>query len=738
MISTTDFLKKIYSLVASTKGIPLVQKSTQTEQGKNTVEYYNIPAAFDIEVSSFYKEDAKQACMYVWQFGILNWVTYGRTWGEFLDLMSSLSAILDTSESKRLVVYVHNLAYEFQFIRRLFSWTKLFFLDKRKPVYCVTGEPIPGIEFRCSLKLSSKSLKKVGEDLQKYKFAKKTGDLDYQLIRTSLTPLTEEELGYCENDIRVVLAYIQEKIETDGSIAKIPLTNTGYVRNYCREICLSRSTYKQYYNLMRSLTIDPDEYSQLKRAFTGGFTHANASLVAANKKDTVQENLRSFDFTSSYPAVMVLDKFPMSKSRIITLHDKKNPMLLFKQCLHKYCCLIDCTLYGLRERPDMSFEHPLSTSKCYFDKSRSEMIRDKELQEDNGRIVWATKLRTTLTEQDWFTLCDFYTVDSFTIETLRVYQKGYLPREFVKAILRLYKNKTVLKGVEGEEVNYMISKNMLNSAYGMCVTDIVRDEILFDNDTYDPRETFRGASDGLSQEELIALRERDIAKYNRGGKRFLFYPWGVWVTALARRRLFSGIKECRNDYVYSDTDSIKVLHYDRHQEYFKKYNEDILKQINEAARFHNISVDEFSPLTKKGKSKPIGVWDDEGEIWAFKTLGAKRYLIRNQYGYQLTVAGLHKTDAMNYLLIESTKQNKSPFDLFNEELLVPKEFSGRLTHTYCDEPCDGIVKDYQGNLGYYHEESFIHMEPSEYDFTISDLYSEFLNLLLGEEEYYFG
>ena len=88
MISTTDFLKKIYSLVASTKGIPLVQKSTQTEQGKNTVEYYNIPAAFDIEVSSFYKEDTKQACMYVWQFGILNWVTYGRTWGEFLDLMS--------------------------------------------------------------------------------------------------------------------------------------------------------------------------------------------------------------------------------------------------------------------------------------------------------------------------------------------------------------------------------------------------------------------------------------------------------------------------------------------------------------------------------------------------------------------------------------------------------------------------------------------------------------------------
>ena len=110
MISTTEFLKKILSLVTSTKGLPLVQKSTQTDQGKSTVLYYNIPAAFDIEVSSFYKDGEKQACMYIWQFGILNWVTYGRTWDEFLDFMGSLSAILDTSNEKRLIVYVHNLA----------------------------------------------------------------------------------------------------------------------------------------------------------------------------------------------------------------------------------------------------------------------------------------------------------------------------------------------------------------------------------------------------------------------------------------------------------------------------------------------------------------------------------------------------------------------------------------------------------------------------------------------------
>ena len=150
--------------------------------------YYNVPAAFDIEVSSFYNNGEKQASMYIWQFGILNWVTYGRTWKEFVDFLDILSTILCLSENLKLIIYVHNLAYEWQFIRKLLKWDKVFLLEERKPVYAITG----GYEFRCSLKLSSKSLAKVGEDLVKYKEHKHVGDLDYQLIRFHSTPLTQE------------------------------------------------------------------------------------------------------------------------------------------------------------------------------------------------------------------------------------------------------------------------------------------------------------------------------------------------------------------------------------------------------------------------------------------------------------------------------------------------------------------------------------------------------------------
>lgn len=227
MISWQDFLQQVSQL-----DLPVFKDN-------KSVEWYNVPASFDIETSSFYEggikaPENKRAIMYIWQFGIGDLVCYGRTWDEFETFMIALQIILDTSDNRRLVVYVHNLPYEWQFIRKRFSWTKVFLLEDRKPVKARMG----GIEFRCSLKLSGgKSLANVGKDLQTHKVEKKVGDLDYSLIRTPLTPMTEKELGYCEYDIRVVNAYIAEKIEQDGNVSRIPLTNTGYVREYCRKAC---------------------------------------------------------------------------------------------------------------------------------------------------------------------------------------------------------------------------------------------------------------------------------------------------------------------------------------------------------------------------------------------------------------------------------------------------------------------------------------------------------------------
>lgn len=432
-----------------------------------------------------------------------------------------------------------------------------------------------------------------------------------------------------------------------------------------------------------------DEFSQLKRAFMGGHTHANANYV-----NQVLEKVASQDFASSYPAVMLLKKFPMSRAHAV---EEKLTDEEFNRLLHTKCCLFDLTITGLYHK--LKHEHPIPRSKCWL--CEAPVV-------DNGRVVMADKVGITVTEQDFFTYSEFYEWDSISVTNFRYYDRQYLPHQFAKAILGLYEKKTKLKDVTGEEINYMISKNMLNAAFGMSVTNPVRDEIEYEDDIY---------------VKVKPVIEDAIEAYNSNVRRFLFYPWGVWITAYARRNLFTGIKEIGADFVYSDTDSIKYLNPQNHNEYFERYNAKVMAEIALSADYHRVPLDQFSPLNIKGKKKTIGLWDYEGTYDIFKTLGAKRYCYMSSDGFHVTIAGANKKKAAEYLL-----STGDPFGNFTHDLRIPSSYSGRLTSTYIDDEFSGTVLDYQGVPYEYNEKSAIHMEPSEYNLTMSD---EFINYLKG-------
>ena len=652
------------------------------------VLFFNCPCAFDIETSSFYENGEKRACMYLWAFGINGVVVHGRTWDEFETLCAQLNEHLTLSKDKRLVCYVHNLAYEFQFIRKRFTWINVFSLKERKPIYALCSL---GIEFRCSYLLSGYSLERLGDQLQRYTCKKAVGSLDYDLIRHAQTPVTDDELNYQYQDVNVVMAYIQECIENEGdNITYIPLTKTGYVRRYCRDACLFAGPHhkpnRAYKVIMNSLTLTPEVYSMLKRAFQGGFTHASA--FASGR---VQYDVASYDFTSSYPSVMVAEQFPMSAPEAVDIENKEQ----FEHNISLYCCLFDVEITGLK--PKLFYDHPLSRWKCY---------RVQGAQEDNGRIVKADYLLTTLTEQDYYIMRDFYDWDNMRIGMFYRFRRGYLPTSFVKAILKLYHDKTTLKGVKGKEQEYIISKGMLNSCYGMAVTDIVREIISYIDDW------------GTEQPDM----EQAISKYNKGRGRFLFYPWGVWVTAYARRNLFDGIKAFGTDYLYADTDSIKALHGPKHAEYIQRYNNNVIRKLKRACEHHGIDAAAIEPETIKGEKKPLGVWDYEGTYQKFKTLGAKRYLVEEDGKLQITVAGVGK-DAASWLI---EQYGEDAFNYFEDGLIFPPEATGKNTHTYIDDEIRGVVTDYTGHTGEYHELSAVHLEGTEYSLSISKLYAEFL------------
>lgn len=683
-----------------------------SKKKENKVYYLNCPIAFDIETTSTEQDETKIAFMYHWQFGINGAVFFGRTWTEFTNLMERISSYFDLDEQHRIIIYVHNLAYEFQFISKFYEWTQVFALDERRPAKAVTKQ---GIELRCSYILSGMSLDNMGKSLLKYKVLKMKDDLDYSLIRHSTTPLTEKELKYCENDVRVVMAYIQNKIEEDGSIGKILLTKTSYVRKYVRSNTIYNKNpieRKKYKTLMEHLTLTPEEYIMAKRAFQGGFTHANVKYV-----DQTIENVDSIDFTSSYPASMIAFPYPMSKGRHIEPASNDEAMKWINSPY--YLSMFDIKFEGLRAKPTV-YDNILSLSKCFY--ADGTPYKKADALTNNGRIVMAyDDIYTTMTNVDLKSINDFYDYDDFTITDMYVYKADYLPKTFLECVIHFYKGKTELKNVEGRESEYNWHKANLNSTFGMAVTDICRDSIDY--------------SESWSTDELdvFSIMEK-IDDYNKSPSRFLSYIWGVFITAYSRANVYTGILEFGEDYLYCDTDSNKVKNFNNHLDYINRYNKWITERLQNTMKHYNLNPDDINPADTKGIRHPLGVWDHETEnnqYLRFKTLGAKRYLVEQKDGLHMTVAGLPKSTIKNL-----NNKYDDVFEAFNNGLVVNPEETTKNCLCYVDGPCEGTITDYLGTTGYYKEKSYVHMESIGFEFNRDLAYIDYILLNMKQERSY--
>lgn len=677
--------------------------------------YGNIPCGFDIETTSTTLSDGqKTAFSYVWTFGIGTQIWYGRTWNEFLLLCENLSEKLKLKVSfdkkgkpkadKVIVCYVHNLAYEFQFMRNYFNWVNVFSVDERKPIKALCDL---GIEFKDSYILSGFSLDRLAKNLTSHKVEKLKGNLDYSLIRHSKTELTELELQYCKNDVLIILYYITEQINLYGDITKIPLTNTGRVRQYVRNKCYytnknhrksSRGKRNRYLKIMEDLQVGKDDYTILRRAFMGGFTHANANYTGKVLKDVT-----SIDFTSSYPSVMLSEKFPMSQA-IKTELTEEHDLNYYRE---NFGLVFDIRFTNISAK--VTQDNYISESKCFILKNPIK---------NNGRVFSADDLGMTITDVDLDIIERCYSWDSIEVKNVYRFNMGYLPKPIIESVIKLYADKTTLKDVEGKEVEYLVSKGMLNSTYGMTVTDIVRDDIEYTNNEWTKQ-------DGDFDKQL--------EKYNKSKTRFLYYAWGVWITAYSRKNLWTGIYTMKEDYIYSDTDSVKFLNYDKHKPYIEKYNNMIESKLKNMCEWYNIDYKELTPKTKYGVEKPIGVWDLDGEYTRFKTLGAKRYLVEFSDGnMQLTVAGLSKKNGLDYMIKTSDNDNNKVFDMFNDGLYIPSCETGKMTHTYIDEKMDFMMLDYNGVENRVTTLSGVHLGECEFSLSQTDEYIKFMeNLLQG-------
>lgn len=574
------------------RGLPVVKRPRGNNGGKKHMpDYVTCISAFDIETT--YLAERDNSIMYIWQWCFDGEICiYGRTWDDFIAFRSAIRAALG---DKTLCVFVHNLSFEFQFLADEniyhFAEDEVFCIRSRKILKVDMTEY--NIEFRCSYLHSNMSLEKYLEamhvDHQKL-------ELDYKKRRYPWTELSPAELAYCVNDVIGLCEAIQNEMDLDSdTLYTFPLTSTGYVR---RDAKRAMKKHRQY---IKGIIPDYEIYKMLRAAFRGGDTHANRLMAGK-----IIENVHSYDRSSSYPDVILNNKFPMSEFYHVGYITEDE---LLNYLRRGYAVIMQVALTGLQLIDDTWPDPYISLAQC-----------TKEVNSlcDNGRIVEAKYIETCITDIDYIIIREVYKTASFVIMDCAISKYGRLPLGLRQINIDYYRKKTELKGVQDQEYYYMKSKNKLNSVYGMTAQDPLRDEVKF---TYDPLEPYR-VEHGTEDKYTDGLR-----------KHWLSYAWGVWVTAWARYRLYEAIKIVHNTpgayHVYNDTDSVKYIG----EVDFAKYN---------AIRQRESTKNNAYADDSKGKRHYMGVYEAEHDYDRFITWGAKKYAYEIDGETGVTVAGVNK------------------------------------------------------------------------------------------------
>lgn len=637
-------------------------------QRNRSIKYLNIPAAFDIETTNMppdQKHERPWAFMYHWQFCIGESVFFGRTWQEFRILMQELEDRLNLKPDRRLVVYIHNMAFEFAFCRFFADWSEVFCKAERHPI---KGLANGCIEFRCSYALSNMTLGKFCENTPGCLYMKNDGELyDYSKIRTPDSVLTPEEISYCYCDVRGLCECISYLMREDN-LAKIPLTNTGYVRRDFRKAYQKNPALRIQW---QNAALDAKMYEICRKAFRGGDTHASYWYSGQ-----ILDDIQSWDIASSYPAAMLLDMFPAAKFTPVHPKTWSDKDQMRDMAALMYVCFENLQYTGGAGMPYIPIDLTLRGGYCspqrINDNGRIlKCIEDPETGEPGLVALWITDIDLRIIESE-------YTWTRRWIREMYVTKYGDLPPEHKDQVMHYFRMKTQLKGVDRKEYEYNKSKNRLNSSYGMMVQRVDK-----------PKWTYVDGEYRKEEQDLDEL----LFKYYKSRNNFLRYDVGIFITARARQRLHTAIQAVGEDCVYVDTDSVKCRH--DHSEWFEKYNRSVIARCEELGYYAD---------DPKGIRHYPGTWEHEADYVEWKDLGAKRYIVKikgkEDRGYITTIAGVNKKRGSEFF-------TEKGLDAFKDGCIIEK--AGHTVAYYNDdgrhfEHVDGCTFETASNVALVDEQ----------------------------------
>lgn len=609
------------------------QPRKKGNQGNSQRYYYkDILTAFDIETTRIAEID--QSVMYVWQWAFgSDKVVIGRTWYDFRIFLQNIRKVLQPKE--RILCLVHNLSFEFSFLKGIYPFDpdEVFCMDSRKVAKCTMYEMI---EFRCSYIHSNMSLDKYTRFMGVEH--KKLHNFDYDKLRWWYSDLSQDELDYITNDVVGLVEAASVEMEKDGdNFYTFPLTNTGYVR---RDV--KHAMRRVSHSFVKNQAPEMDVYEMLREEFRGGNTHSNRYYTDVK---LTSEIIHSADRSSSYPDVICNCRYPVSRFHkldgctwdgLMDLIYKKERAVLFR-----------AQLYNVKLSDPYWGAPYLARAKC------RNIINGIF---DNGRILSADYLETTINDIDLEIICSEYDCSIIPFDVYYA-RYGRLPDALTEVVKDYYRRKTELKGINDEDAAYyyLKSKNKLNSIYGLFAQDPVKVSILY-----------TGGSDSQFSPDPDAVPEEILKVSN--AKAFTAYQWGCWTTAWARLRLEEGIRLCHEQgtFLYCDTDSCKYLG----DVDWTKYNKERRKDSQETGAY---------AFDAAGEVHYMGIFEREQDMKSWKSLGAKKYAYTDmQDKLHITIAGVSKISGAQEL------EEAGGLDSFKDGFVFVK--AGGMEAVYNDFP----------------------------------------------------
>lgn len=633
---------------------PVKILETRSKRKHNLV---SVPIIVDTETSKHveYDQDGNITACYGWiyLFGLefAGAYTEGRTPTELIENLELIRNVYGCSESgTHLVVYIHNLSYDIQYLKDflLARYGGDFDLLAIAPHRFITFR-INAFEFRCSLKLSNRRLAKWANDLQ-VENRKAEGEIDYSEKHYQDEPLNENQHHYMRQDVFTLKDCIKEQMRVfKDNLLTIPLTSTGYVRRDVRRNYRNERGAVERFRKARLSTLT---YVLTHSAFSGGLTHGNrfyageiVRIEELRNKYGPNVKIRHGDFRSHYPTQQRARPLGFPKSKFVLWCTNRNGRKITLEQVFEYskkhCLLIEIIIKNLKIKPGVTLPY---AQKCKFVEGKfGEWPKDNQPLEDNGRLLTCPGAALlTLTELDLMILVDEYTFD-YEITRVHSATRGTIPPYLAKTIDYYFREKSRLKdrveylkehGGSNDEIreakrDLAIVKARLNAIYGCTATNPVRTSFYMDT------------MGNWSMEELTPELLKDkLDKFYNNYNSCMPFQLGLYTTALARYQIWYVVAKVigYEHFLYADTDSAFYISTPEVEKRLAEYN----KKHEEAAEKNGAYVE------YDGTKVYYDNFSDEGEdITEFCFLHAKAYTYIDQKGLHVTVAGVNEKNTVS-------------------------------------------------------------------------------------------